>query len=78
MLTDLRTSRSDELRGAVGSEVVVDSPDFNLFKTAFGSESDIPAGPPVYDASMDFNLDGFVDAVDFGHFKPNFGSDWAF
>ena len=57
---------SNILSGDIGdgnSEVVVDSPDFNLFKLAFGSESDIPLGPPDYNVSMDFNLDGFVDAL---------------
>jgi len=56
----------------------VDATDFNLFKNAFGSESDIPAGPPVYDVRMDSNLDGVLDASDFSKFKINFGADWSF
>jgi hypothetical protein len=69
--------------GTIGdgnSEVVVDSPDFNLFKQAFGSESDLPgsASQPYYNVSMDSNLDGLVDATDFLNFKNNFGADWVF
>jgi len=58
--------------GDGNSEIVVDSPDFNLFKTAFGSESDIPAGPPVYDVRLDFNLDAFIDAADFLDLEEQF------
>ncbi len=64
--------------GDGNSEVVVTSPDFNLFKNTFGSESDIPAGPPAYNVALDSNLDGVVDATDFSKFKSNFGADWAF
>jgi hypothetical protein len=66
--------------GDGGSEVVVDAPDFLLFKNTFGSESDLPGGPaqPTYDVSMDANLDGVVDASDFAKFKDNFGADWTF
>ena len=74
-------SASNTLSPIVGdgnSEVVVDSPDVNLFKSTFGSESDILAGPPAYDVRMDSNLDGVVDATDFATFKTNFGADWVF
>ena len=64
--------------GDGNSEVVVTSPDFNQFKNTFGSESDIPTGPPAYVVSMDSNLDGVLDATDFSKFKNNFGVDWAF
>jgi hypothetical protein len=66
--------------GDGNSEVVVDSPDFNLFKTTFGSESDLPGGPgqPTYNVAMDSNLDGVLDATDFLNFKTNFGADWTF
>jgi Bacterial Ig-like domain (group 3) len=66
--------------GDGGSEVVVDAPDYSLFKAAFGSESDLPGGAdqPYYNVSMDANLDGIVDATDFSKFKNNFGADWMF
>jgi Bacterial Ig-like domain (group 3) len=64
--------------GDGGSEVVVTSPDFSEFKNTFGSESDIPAGPPAYNVAMDANLDGVLDATDFAKFKTNFGADWTF
>jgi hypothetical protein len=66
--------------GDGGSEIVVDSPDYNLFKTAFGSETDLPGsvGQPTYNVAMDSNLDGDIDAADFSNFKSNFGTDWTF
>jgi large repetitive protein len=61
------------------TEVVVDAPDFNLFKNTFGAESDLPgdSGQPAYVAALDFNLDGVVDATDYNIFKANFGADWT-
>jgi hypothetical protein len=60
-----------------GSEVVVDSPDFSLLKTTFGSESDLAGGvaQPAYNPAMDATLDGVLDATDFSKFKTNFGAD---
>jgi fibronectin-binding autotransporter adhesin len=66
--------------GDGGSEVVVDAPDFSLFKNTFAAESDLPSGPsqPFYDVALDSNLDGVIDATDFAKFKANFGADWVF
>jgi hypothetical protein len=66
--------------GDGNSELNVDSPDFNLFRLTFGSESDLAGGvgQPTYDVSMDSNLDGFVDSIDSLAFRNNFGADWVF
>ena len=64
--------------GDGNSEVFVSLTDFSAFRNAFGSESDIPTGPPIYSVALDSDLSGFVDLTDFGIFQPNFGADWAF
>jgi hypothetical protein len=66
--------------GDGNSEVFVNNPDFTQFRNTFGSESDLLGGPyqPNYDVSMDANLDGFLDAIDYAKFKHNFGADWSF
>jgi uncharacterized repeat protein (TIGR01451 family) len=64
--------------GDGNSEVFVDNGDFSQFRNTFGSESDIPAGPPAYNVGFDSNLDGFVDNSDFSKFRTNFGADWSF
>jgi hypothetical protein len=71
----------DTLSATIGdgnSEVVVTVVDFGIFKNAFGSESDLAAGPPAYNVSMDSNLDGVLDLSDFSRLKTNFGADWVF
>jgi hypothetical protein len=52
--------------------------DYTLFASTFGSESDIPDGPPAYIITMDFNLDAFVDAIDYSAFVAHYGADWVF
>jgi IPT/TIG domain len=69
--------------GSIGdgnSQVFVNNPDFTVFKTTFGSETDLPGSPyqPYYNVSMDANLDGILDAIDYAKFKHNFGADWIF
>jgi hypothetical protein len=64
--------------GDGNSEVFVDIGDFNQFRATYGSESDIPGGPPAYNAAYDSNLDGFVDITDFNKFRTNYGADWSF
>jgi hypothetical protein len=64
--------------GDGNSEIFLDLNDYEFFGDTYNSESDIPAGPPAYEMTMDFNLDGFVDLTDFTAFNNNYSADWAF
>ena len=64
--------------GNGGSEITVASGGVSDIYAAFGSETDVPGGPPFYNAAYDFNLDGAIDSADISAIYARFNTDWIF
>ena len=60
------------LAGDANGDNAVDPTDFNVFVSAYNSDSSVPGSG--YDAAADFNFDGAVDPTDFGLFVSNYNT----